>query len=202
MVRLRLIILVTILWNSSAISQSAINLQISTVSYNFAGNKYPEEIRFKLNDSGNITYEPGLIIGYESFFSDLPLSFRITQGIGLNSYGKFTGNTQLRLFISVFRQWKSALNISGGTVFYFREKNTSIMDNDNDFDVLSEMFEFSLYPISAGIEYNYSLNKNIDLSLSLNHYYKFNLQFMAGVRWWLSKNKKRKYRCLTCPDFS
>ena len=86
---LKSIILICLLAISfSSLGQTALSLKISTLSFNFIENKYPDKFNLQLDNNGRLSIEPSIIIGYERFFSDLPLSIRFSQGLGIDVAGK------------------------------------------------------------------------------------------------------------------
>ena len=202
--RAELKILVLIIYSlasiNTLIAQSAISLKVSTLSYNFKDGVNLDNSSLTIGESKKLSFEPILNFEYERFISGLPLSVRFNQGIGIDANGKYSGITQFKMALSVFRQWKSAINVNIGPGIYYRQKwNYPYLSND--YIDISDNLEMSNYYLAFGFEYNYSKNKNYDFSISLNHYNKYNIQLAIGIRYWISKGSKKRYKCSTCPEF-
>ncbi len=190
---------------NSSYSQTSFSVKLTTLSFNTNENTGFPKSGLQFDKKGKFAFEPGVAVSWESVFWDLPLSIRVTQIIGLEKNIKIAGATQLKLHWNVFSRWKSAINVSAGPGLYYREKfNPSSETETPDYNDINGNFELSDYYISAGIEYNYKINKSSDISISLNHYLQNNGHLMFGFKRWIDRKKRprRSYRCKTCPTWS
>ncbi|NOZ34730.1 MAG: hypothetical protein GXO80_05475 [Chlorobi bacterium] len=163
-------------------AQSSISARLLTVSaHPFAEQNLPLH-QNTIDNSGYITFEPGLIFSYDRFFVK-ELSFRISTSVMNDRYNTLAGYSQIMLKYKVLKYYKHSFYIGfGPAVFY--ETDKSDIDgwvNEDNYN-LSGNTLYKIAWLSGMAEYNYYLTKKIDLAITLNHSHSKSFALSLGVR--------------------
>ncbi len=171
-------------------AQSDFNIKLSTLAIDVSPS----------DDSKLISIEPGIILSYEFFMRDRSFAARFSQGIRLDNKNHVAGFTTGSFQQSVYQKWKTDINISvGAGIAYVADKKTG--NEISNYSGTGKIKTSEIF-ITGGIEFNYFLNRNIDLSMSINNTYPSTILFNAGIRYWITKKIKKRHKCSTCPDWS
>lgn len=172
-------------------AQSDINIKLSSIAFDLKPGSGSELVLF----------EPGLVFSYEFFLRDRLFSTRFSQGIRMDNEKGISGFTSGKLHIAIYQKWKTEINISAGTGLAYRMDFGKTSDQDNnDYSGTGKMKTGNMF-VAGGVEFNYSLNRKTDLSISAEHFYPNKIFLNAGIRYWISKKIKKRHKCISCPDW-
>ena len=186
-----LLLFLTLLLSVSVYGQSDVHLKASAVAFNL------------LSDEGDspVIFEPGIVFSYNLFLRDRTMSLRLTQTIRMNEYQKIEGFSTAKFHVSIYQKWKTDINFGIGTGIAYRMSEVATSDMvDSHYKQNGKMETGNLF-VTGGIEYNYAMFRNLDLSVSIDHVYPVKVFLNAGIRYWISKKIKKRHKCMTCPDW-
>ncbi len=177
------------------VAQSNVSIKANLLSYNLYKNENSNLYKTKLLDNGELTLEPGIQLSAE-FFGNIYTSFKIMQTVKNDACSKFSGSTQLLIRYRFFKRWKHSIYAGVGPAIFYRESWTGL-DNyiDNSFYEQSDFLEYKNVWLSGEVEYNYSLNKYGDFSLSVNQINGNSLGVLFGYKYWFSRKPRKKCNC-------
>ncbi len=189
--RYALVLFVMIVGLCNLSAQSDLHIKLSSVAFDFQSEQ----------NSSIFLFEPGIVFSYEYFLRDRSVSNRFTQGLRLNERREILGFTSAKLQISIYQKWKTDLNIGAGVGIAYLFPISSGNKTSDLPDSGKEKFTFNDVFLSGGIEYNLFIDRNIDFSVSIDHFYPAKAFVNVGIRYWISKKVKKRYKCLSCPDW-
>jgi hypothetical protein len=169
----------------AATGQSNFNFKLNTLGHTFNPVEASDGGNLQLNGAGTLVLQPGLILSYEKFIVNKFISIRVNQGFLLNELQQSDGLSGLSAHISVYKRWKTAINFGLGFSTLYS---------------MDDMDRSSFSPVAA-LELNYFLSKETDLSFAINNTYHEAINLSIGMRYWISKDHKKSFKCNTCPDF-
>jgi len=176
-------------------AQSNMCIKANSLSYNFYKNENSNLYKTKLLDNGQLTLEPGIQLSAE-IFGSIYTSFKILQTVKNDACSKFSGSTQLLIRYRLFKRWRHSIYAGIGPVIFYRESWTSINNyTDNNFYEHSDPLDYKNFWLSGEIEYNYSINKFGDFSLSLNQINGNSLGVLFGYKYWFSRKPRKNCNC-------
>jgi hypothetical protein len=172
--------------------QSDFVLKLSSVAYNLDQD----------TETSAMIIEPGAIVSYEFFLRDLSFSARFTQAIRVDNDKRLAAYTTAKFHKSLYQRWKSDLNIGGGVGIAYRWLGSDSKENSESKNyTASGNFESGNVFLTGSIEFNYSLTRKTDLSISIDRAYPTKVAINLGFRYWISKKIKKRYKCISCPDW-
>jgi len=163
-------------------AQSSLSARLLTVSVHpFAEQNLPLH-QNTIDNSGYITFEPGLILSYDRFLAK-KISFRFSTAVMNDRYNTLAGYSQIMLKYKLLKYYKHSFYIGfGPAVFYETDKsNVDGWINEDKYN-LSGNTLYKIGWISGMLEYNYYLTKKIDFAVSLNHSHSKSFALSLGVR--------------------
>ncbi len=178
-----------------SMAQSNMSIKANSLSYNFYKNENSNLYKTKLLNNGELTIEPGIQISAE-FFGNLYTSVKVMQTIKSDACTKVSGSTQVLIRYRLYKRWRNSIFVGAGPVFFYRESWTG-QDNyiDNNFYDQSDFMDYKNVWFSGEIEYNYSINKEGDFSLSVNHINGNSLGILFGYKYWFSRKPRKNCNC-------
>ncbi len=182
-------------------SQSAVGLKVNSIAYHpFNWNQDASMFENKLTPSGSFIMEPGLELYYQKYFYLTNWSIDPKFSIFSDAAAKMAGYAGLSLSWKFFHYKRSAIQVSVGPVFAFRENWNKIwqyVDNDNFTNGTKYQYKGLL---AVDLSYYHYIGKRSDLSISLAFNNSQNaISFALGYRQWINPyvNLKQK-SCDNC----
>ncbi len=192
-----LTILFTILSYNVVLSQNNVGLKFFGVVGDFSDNKIPEIMTTKLDESGKYLIEPGAVLSYEHFSStDDLFSLKFYQGAFVDATGQLSGFTHLGLRRAIFQLWKHSITIGFGPTLMYQQDRSVFPQYvpDEDYQKKNE-WEYRIAWLSGEFEYNYYINKKLDISLSFFPVHKMSYTFSLGLKYWFSRSSGSDCNC-------
>lgn len=167
---------------NQTIAQSNLNIKTDLIQLN---TPFTDQV-YAWHKNDFLNYSPGISISYEFFLIERKWSNRITTSFLLPSSSYPVLSLGNSLHVSIYNKWRTAINLSAGI---------GIIHQPESF----EKNKTSLHPIAA-IELNRSIMEKTDISVSIGSQYPNTISINVGLRFWISKEIKKKKGCLACPN--
>ncbi len=132
-----------------------------------------------------LSYTPGLIIAYDFFLRNRSVSGRLSS-FSFFQDGDLRQALGAAIHYSIYHRWKNAINIHAGISWESR--------------FADQRFGPILPQIMTGIEFNRSVNAKWDFSVSAAYSLQDMYPLALGLRYWISKDIRKRKPCLSCPD--
>lgn len=195
-----LFLLLLIFFNNTITAQNSVSFKANTLTYQFTDTQ-PELANLKLTNDGKLAIEPGVIIAYEAYATS-NTALKLSQAVIFDKTGHLAGATSAMIKFRLLKSFKHSIYAALGPTLHFR-KNWADMDEYIDEPIYNSTDEWQhkISWLSAEIEYNYYLNRKMDLSISLNHIQAESIGLAVGVKYWINKKPRKKRGCVSCPGF-
>lgn len=182
-------------------SQNNVSLRMINFTYHPTNKQSTALYNYMFDEQGKLTFEPGVILSYESFGDELT-SIVFTQAAFRDVAKHWAGYTQLLVRRKVGQVYKHYFYIGIGPIIHYRQSWTNmILYRDEVFYTLSDnqQLQYKMGWFSAEIEYKYYLSKKLDITFVLNHLKPESIGITVGLKYWI--NRKAPKKCRTCPSF-
>jgi len=135
-----------------------------------------------INNSGTLTIEPGVILSFENFFTK-KTSIRMSASVISDRYNTISGFGQLSLKYKVIKIYKHSFSVAFGPTFHYTSIKPELPTyiNDNNYTVGDNLL-YKISWLSGFVEYNYSLNKNVNFAATINNIHPKSLGLSLGLR--------------------
>lgn len=192
---LALIILFTI--TCSAYAQDNVTAKFFGFSFHPDGDINADNMPTKVDRNGVLVINLGIYMGYEKFYYKNKISGKIVTAFYSDCGGLFSGLLHIGFRGVIYEGKKFSINGGLGPTMIFRRSWYSKFDNyvnsgfyrgnENDF----WQYKFLLY--GGELEFNYKLNKSLDLSTTFIPGYPKLLSLSIGVRYRFPMPKKYQH---------
>ena len=149
-------------------TKNTFTLKFFGLSLHLKESPYPEIFPNRLDEKGYLTFNYGAIVGYDRFIAQNKLSIKAQQGLYADCAGKLAGFSHLGLRALIFRKNNHSLNGGVGPTLVYRQDWNNIEGyQDDGYFKRNGTWQYKFYWYAGELEYNYSINQNTDLSVSL-----------------------------------
>jgi len=181
------------------VGQSNINLKLITLSVYPVESENVALFKYGIDKKGLYAFEPGIILSYEYFGGDQRTSFELSQAVFIDRAAQLAGFTHIGIRRVVFTHYRHSLCLGIGPAFYYRNNWSDLSGYVEDEGYSTEgEYQYKLVWLSGEIEYGCYISKKVDIMASLNMTHPKAFSLAVGLRYWISK-KKRK--ACDCPSF-
>lgn len=141
----------------------------------------------KLNERANVVLNWGFIGSYQHYLYKKRIALKFAQGAYSDCANLFAGHTHLGFRLNVLNGKKHYLELGFGPTFVYREtwqklegyiQQTMLLKN-------SKNWQYNFVWYGGEIEYDFAINKNLDLNINCIPGYPDFMTFAVGVRYWL-----------------
>ncbi len=197
MKRLLLSLAVGIIASLSAMAQSNLSLDFTSIGFDFGDGENIPIYKLKAGDGGKAILEPGIRIAGEVYSSDV-VSLKFAQTVRIDEMKTLAMSSQVMLRLRMFKIYKHSVNIGFGPQVFYR-KTWQNFDGYVDEGVYKTgSFQTKMNWLSGEVEYNYYLNKHNDFSFVVYHMNPEAMGFALGFKHWITRKSNK---CDTCPSF-
>lgn len=129
----------------------------------------------------------GFIASYERYIYKKRWAVKVAQGAYSDCARLFAGHTHLGLRLNVLTSRRHSLEIGFGPTFVYRQSWNRFEGYVQETHLLknTENWQWNFVWYGGEVEYDYALNKHIDLTLNVIPGYPKFYTFALGARYWL-----------------
>lgn len=163
-------------------AQSSISAKLITLTaHPFA--KENLVLHQKIDNTGVVTIEPGIIISYDKYLIK-KFSFRFSTSFMQDRYKSIAGGSQILLKYKAVKYYKHSFYFGFGPAIHYSVNRNLVKGYTNEDNyVLSNNYLYKISWLSGLLEYNYYISKKLDFSLALNHTDTKSLGLTFGIRY-------------------
>ncbi len=141
----------------------------------------------RLDKRANIVLNWGFIGSYQRYVYRKRIALKFAQGAYSDCANLFAGHTHLGFRLNVLNGKKHYLEVGFGPTLVYREtwrkldgyvQQTKLLKN-------SKNWQYNFVWYGGEIEYDYAINKNLNLNINCIPGYPDFMTFAVGVRYWL-----------------
>jgi hypothetical protein len=194
------VVILLFTWQSM-LAQSNVGIRLMALGIFPEGSENVDHFQHNLDTAGKVHFLPGVIVQYE-MVADGRVSVKALQSFFQNRAGELSGFTHLGLRAYVINRGSHALILGiGPSLFYRRDWNRyEWYQNDDEYKIKSS-WQYKASILSGEIQYSYFINKQSDISFSINHFEPKGITFGIGYTHWFGANPKGRKPCKSCPSF-
>ena len=176
------------------VSQDNFTAKFFGFSFHPDGDENAENMPTKLDKNGVVVLNLGVIFGYENFFYKDKLSYKTAIALYSDCGGLFSGLIHVGLRGVLLQGKKFSISGGLGPTFIYRRSWYSKFDNYVNSGFYNgnetDFWQYKFLWYGGELEFNYKLNKYLDLSTTFIPGYPKLLDLSFGVRYRFHKIKK------------
>ncbi len=167
--------------------QDNVTAKFFGLSFHPDGDVNADNMPTKIDKNGFIVVNLGLYFGYEKFFHKDKLSFKVINAYYSDCGGLFSGLLHVGFRGVILDKGRFSINGGLGPTFIFRRSWYSKFDNYINSGFYNgnetDFWQYKYLWYGGELEFNYRLNKHIDLSTTFIPGYPKLLALSVGVRY-------------------
>lgn len=200
-----LAIVLLLIIRTDGFAQSTVTLKYFGLTIHPFGDSQAQLQPYKLDNTAHFVLNYGGFAGYEQYVYEDFISVKVLQGIFTDCSGGLASVTHVGVRGVLIDKNKHRLSFGIGPAFMWRRDWNRFSDyKDLGFfhrataPVIGKI-QYKLFPVGFEFEYDYQLNKRVDLSFSFTPGVPLVCTFSAGAKLWLNKEFVHRPR-LVVPD--